>query len=98
MDDFINVIGQFIELHKDDKPLREKLQEAFDSIDRDKTGIVPAKELHHVLRSIGERLSEEEADRLFEKHNINKDKDSLNFDKFAEVFGMQNDPFGIYNK
>lgn len=97
MDTFFDLIRRFVDAHKDDKPLRDRLRESFDSIDRDKTGIIPAKELRHVLVSIGERLSFAEADSLFKKNNIDQDQD-LDFETFASIFAMNNDIFGLYNK
>lgn len=97
LNDFIDIIREFVNAHKDDPPLRDRLKESFNSMLRENEEKVPAKELKHVLRSVGERLNEEEVNRLFAKHNVHEDEE-LDFERFCTIFAMENDLFGLYNK
>ena len=90
------VCADFIAKHLNDKPMDDRLREAFDAIDRESTGSIPAAELKHVLRSIGgiERLSKDEVEALYKKHNVTEDS-NLDYQSFCKLFTIQ-DPFGLY--
>ena len=48
-----------------DTDTEEEIKEAFRVFDRDNDGIISAAELRHVMTTLGEKLTDEEADGLF---------------------------------
>ncbi len=51
----------------------QDLIEAFRIFDRDNSGTISAKELKHVMTSLGDKLTEEEADEMIKEADSNND-------------------------
>ena len=63
-----------------------ELREAFQIFDSDGDGLISAKDLRELFKSIGEKLSVEEAEEMF-KDTINEEGiDRINFDEFKRSY------------
>lgn len=51
----------------------EELMDAFRVLDKQNTGMINANELRHMVKTMGEPLSEEEANQLIKEANPDKD-------------------------
>ncbi|GAU44508.1 hypothetical protein TSUD_122780 [Trifolium subterraneum] len=76
-------LKEFGELHSgggDDKELRE----AFELYDLDKNGVISAKELHAVMRRLGEKCSLSDCRKMI--GNVDADNDgNVNFEEFKKM-------------
>lgn len=62
----------------------KELRDAFDLYDVDKNGLISAKELHDVLRKLGEKCSLSDCRRMIS--NVDADGDgSVNFEEFKKM-------------
>jgi len=62
----------------------EEIREAFKVFDRDGRGVLNAIELRHALTTIGEPLTEQEADDLFKAAEIGNDG-LINYEQFIQI-------------
>ena len=56
-----------------DPDTEEDLIEAFKNFDKDGSGNISAQELRHVMTTLGEKLTEEEADEMIREADTNGD-------------------------
>lgn len=61
----------------------EDLIEAFRIFDRDGNGQITREELRHVMTTLGEKLTEEEADEMIRQADINQDG-KINIEEFIK--------------
>ena len=84
-DGFID-LKEFADFHCNDVGNDEskELRDAFDLYDVDKNGLITAKELHDVLRKLGEKCSLSDCRRMIS--NVDADGDgSVNFEEFKKM-------------
>merc|ERR1712217_104566 len=62
----------------------EELTEAFKVFDRDGNGNISKEELRHVMTNLGEKLPEEEIEKLINEADENKDG-QINYDEFVKM-------------
>lgn len=80
---------EFVKFHsggsENDGAANEKeLRDAFDLYDLDKNGVISARELHSVLRSLGEKCSLSDCSRMI--RSVDADGDgSVNFEEFKKM-------------
>ncbi|GMM49047.1 calmodulin [Starmerella bacillaris] len=63
---------------------QEVIKEAFRVFDRNGNGFISAAELRHVLTSIGDKLTEEEADEMIRAADVDGDG-QINYEEFSRV-------------
>lgn len=56
-----------------DTDTTEELKEAFKVFDKDGNGFISASELRHVMKSLGERLTDEEVDEMIKEADLDGD-------------------------
>ena len=66
----------------------EELKEAFRVFDRDGTGYISTVELRHIMTTLGEKLSEEEANEMMKIADPNN-TGKINYDEFAKFLTSQ---------
>jgi len=64
--DFLEVVHAHTQVEK----IPDEILDAFKAADKDKTGMIPAKELKHILGKWGEKLSPREVDQIFREANV----------------------------
>ncbi|GAB4832412.1 hypothetical protein Ancab_006429 [Ancistrocladus abbreviatus] len=63
-----------------------ELREAFDMYDKDKNGLISARELHTVLKSLGEKVSLKDCSKMI--RSVDMDGDGhVNFEEFKKMMG-----------
>ena len=67
-----------------DPDTEEDLIEAFKIFDKDGSGVISAAELRHVMTTLGERLTEEEADEMIREADIDNDG-FINYHEFVKI-------------
>ena len=67
-----------------DPDTEEDLIEAFRIFDKDGSGNISALELRHVMTTLGERLTEEEADEMIKEADTNNDG-QINYQEFVKI-------------
>lgn len=67
-----------------DPDSEEDLIEAFKMFDKDNNGFISAAELRHVMTTLGEKLTEEEADEMIKEADMNNDG-QINYQEFVKV-------------
>eukprot|EP01022_Parablepharisma_sp_SALTPOND_P028437 TRINITY_DN70963_c0_g1_i1.p5 TRINITY_DN70963_c0_g1~~TRINITY_DN70963_c0_g1_i1.p5 ORF type:complete len:178 (-),score=25.90 TRINITY_DN70963_c0_g1_i1:1809-2342(-) len=67
-----------------DNDTEEELMEAFKVFDRDGSGSISSEELRHVMMNLGEKLSEEEVDKMLREADVNGDG-SIDFSEFVNM-------------
>ena len=60
------------------------IMEAFKIFDKDGTGVISSHELRHVITTLGEKLTEEEADELIREADIDGDG-TINYHEFVKI-------------
>jgi calcium-binding protein CML len=76
-------LKEFGELHNGGGDTKE-LREAFEMYDLDKNGLISAKELHAVMRRLGEKCSLGDCRRMI--GNVDADSDgNVNFEEFKKM-------------
>ncbi|XP_046582462.1 calmodulin-A-like isoform X2 [Haliotis rubra] len=65
-DEFLTMMCRRLNTYDEESELRE----AFDTMDRDQNGFISAAELRYTLTSMGDMLSDEEADELIRQADI----------------------------
>ena len=63
---------------------REEIREAFAIFDRDGNGTISATELRHILKSMGEKLTDEEIDAIIKDADINADG-YIHYEQFVHL-------------
>ena len=58
--------------------------EAFKTFDKDNSGLITAKNLVHVMASLGERITEEEAEEMIKNADTDGDG-TINFKEFCDI-------------
>ena len=86
-DGFIS-LEEFAEFHKggssSSASSTKELRDAFDLYDLDKNGLISAKELHEVLRRLGEKCTLVDCSKMIS--SVDKDGDGhVNFDEFKNM-------------
>jgi len=64
---------------------KKEIVEAFQIYDRQKKGFVTAKELRHLMTTVGEALTHEEVDEMFQEAGVGGDDFKINYVKFVEI-------------
>lgn len=67
-----------------DPDSEEDLIEAFKIFDKDGNGVISANELRHVMTTLGEKLSQEEADEMIKEADIDGDG-HINYQEFVKI-------------
>jgi calmodulin len=67
-----------------DPDTEEDLIEAFKIFDKDGNGVISAAELRHVMTTLGERLTEEEADEMIREADTDNDG-FINYHEFVKI-------------
>ena len=67
-----------------DPDTEEDLIEAFKIFDKDGNGVISAQELRHVMTTLGERLTEDEADEMIREADIDGDG-YINYHEFVRI-------------
>lgn len=67
---------------------QEVIKEAFRVFDRNGNGLISAAELRHVLTSIGDKLTDEEADEMIRAADVDGDG-QINYEEFSRVLSEQ---------
>uniref|UniRef100_L2G7Q7 Calmodulin n=2 Tax=Colletotrichum gloeosporioides species complex TaxID=2707338 RepID=L2G7Q7_COLFN len=62
----------------------EELKNAFKVFDRDGSGTISAEELRHVLKSLGENMTNAEIDEMIQMADKNGDG-TIDYDEFASI-------------
>ncbi|GMH04356.1 hypothetical protein Nepgr_006195 [Nepenthes gracilis] len=62
----------------------EELRDAFAMYDKDKNGLISARELHSVLKSLGENCSLKDCSRMISSFDIDGDG-FVNFEEFKKM-------------
>ena len=78
--------NEFLELYSrkmNEPETEEDLIEAFRIFDRDGNGLITRDELRHVMTTLGEKLTEEEADEMLRQADINQDG-YINIEEFIK--------------
>lgn len=78
----VQLIGQKVTNPPSESP--ESLREMFRMYDKDGRGVITVKEMRHLLTSVGEKLSDEEADELLKMTGCVKG-DNVEYDKFIQI-------------
>ncbi|XP_077236072.1 calcium-binding EF-hand family protein [Tasmannia lanceolata] len=87
-DGFID-LKEFADFHRGSGDVSGELRDAFEMYDLDKNGLISAKELHMVLRKLGEKCSIEECTRMI--CSVDSDGDgSVNFEEFKKMMTNSN--------
>lgn len=60
----------------------------FQVFDRDNNGFISATELRHVMKSLGEALTDEEVDEMIEQADVNGDG-QVNYEEFVKMMMEQ---------
>ncbi|XP_022143269.1 probable calcium-binding protein CML23 [Momordica charantia] len=85
-DGFID-LDEFAEFHQDVSATgggNKDLQDAFDLYDIDKNGLISAKELHSVLKRLGEKCSLKDCCRMISSVDVDGDG-HVNFEEFKKM-------------
>ncbi|XP_031098495.1 calmodulin-like protein 8 [Ipomoea triloba] len=78
--EFLNALSKRME----DTDSEEELKEAFKVFDKDQNGYISANELRNVMISLGEKLTEEEADQMIREADLDGDG-QVNYDDFVKM-------------
>ncbi|XP_023020958.1 calmodulin-like protein 4 [Leptinotarsa decemlineata] len=78
--DFLEVMH----IHSRVENIPNEVIEAFRANDPDGKGVIPAKNLRHLLQNWGECLSPKEVDRIFREANVNNSS-MVKYEDFAKV-------------
>lgn len=68
-EEFLDIIDK--QIHQGD--IEDEVLDAFRAFDKDQDGKIAASELAHILKNIGEPLSQEEVDEMIAQADIHKD-------------------------
>lgn len=71
-------------MEKDSSQCIEDLRNAFTLYDRDNNGLISAEELHHVLRSMGEKATLADCKSMIRAVDKNGDG-AVNFEEFVQM-------------
>ncbi|XP_073145234.1 probable calcium-binding protein CML18 [Henckelia pumila] len=82
-DGFID-LNEFKAFHCVGSDSNKELREAFDLYDQDKNGKISAKELHTVLRSLGEKCSLKDCRRMIGSFDVDGDG-CVDFEEFKKM-------------
>jgi calcium-binding protein CML len=92
-DGFVD-FDEFVAFHfsnHDQAAAEAELREAFAMYDLDKNGVISAKELHKVLRSLGERCSVGDCARMIRSVDVDGDG-CVSFEEFKKMMGVADKP------
>lgn len=82
--EFITMMARRMKTSDDE----EVIKEAFRVFDRNGNGLISAAELRHVLTSIGDKLTDEEADEMIRAADVDGDG-QINYEEFSRVLSEQ---------
>lgn len=82
-DTFLTLLGRFYRADTD-----KELTDAFRVFDKDGKGFVDAKELRHILTTLGEKLSEKEADQFIREADPTS-SGKVSFENFMKVVSIK---------
>ncbi|KAK1351638.1 putative calcium-binding protein CML23 [Heracleum sosnowskyi] len=87
-DGFID-LNEFAKFHlassgEDSKELRD----AFDVYDRDKNGVISASELHYTLKSLGQKCTLRDCEKMISAVDVDGDG-AVNFDEFKKMMNKK---------
>ncbi|KAF9606522.1 hypothetical protein IFM89_025895 [Coptis chinensis] len=78
--EFLNLMAEKIKEVDAD----EELKEAFRVFDKDQNGFISANELRHVMISLGESLTDEEANQMIKEADLDGDG-QVNYEEFVRM-------------
>jgi len=79
-------LKEFGQIHTGGGGDATELREAFEMYDLDKNGLISAKELHAVMRRLGEKCSLSDCRKMI--GNVDADRDgNVNFEEFKKMMG-----------
>ncbi|XP_018319363.1 calmodulin-like protein 4 [Agrilus planipennis] len=78
--DFLEVMH----VHSRVEDIPREIINAFKAADPDGTGVIPAKQLRHLLHNWGECLSGKEVDRIFREANVNPNS-MVQYEDFVKI-------------
>ncbi|CAH9104975.1 unnamed protein product [Cuscuta europaea] len=86
---FLNLIASKFKAAALSKDLHveEELAEAFKVLDKDQNGYISSTGLRHVMRNLGEKLSEEEVEQMIKEADLDGDG-QVNYDDFVKTMMM----------
>jgi calmodulin len=79
--EFLQIYAE--KINEPDSP--DDLVEAFKIFDADNDGFITKKELKHILTSMGQKLTDEDAERIILEADINRDG-KIDYREFVEYF------------
>nr|CAI5831702.1 unnamed protein product [Callosobruchus analis] len=82
-----NELCDFLEVmhvHSRIENLPKEVIDAFKAADTDGKGVIPAKQLRHLLQNWGECLSAKEIDRIFREANVNNNS-MVRYEDFVKI-------------
>uniref|UniRef100_A0A914XPL2 EF-hand domain-containing protein n=1 Tax=Plectus sambesii TaxID=2011161 RepID=A0A914XPL2_9BILA len=85
--DFACFLDVLHEHQRKGDPIKEVLM-AFRSHDRQRKGVIPAKELRAILTGMGERMAPQEIDRVFREANVIDPKGLVRYEDFVRVISI----------
>lgn len=84
LDEFMVMMQRFADQPPEQATLDERVQEAFKVFDLDGNGFIDKHELKHVMKRLGETLSDNDLDAMFDEADINKDG-AIDFGEFRTL-------------
>lgn len=78
--DFLEVMH----IHSRIENLPKEVVDAFKAADPESSGLIPAKQLRHLLQNWGECLSPKEVDRIFREANVNNNS-MVRYEDFVKI-------------
>ncbi|XP_042422258.1 calmodulin-like [Zingiber officinale] len=78
--EFLNMMAHKLK----DAGSEEELKEAFRVFDKDQNGFISAAELHHVMKNIGEKLTDDEVNQMIREADTDGDG-QINYQEFIKI-------------
>lgn len=86
-DGFID-LNEFAAFHLASSADNKELRDAFDVYDRDKNGVISASELHQTLKSLGQKCTLRDCEKMISAVDVDGDG-AVNFDEFKKMMNRK---------
>ncbi|KAL8117902.1 putative calcium-binding protein CML23 [Apium graveolens] len=90
-DGFID-LNEFATFHLassgDDSAVNKELRDAFDVYDRDKNGVISVSELHYTLKSLGQKCTMRDCEKMISAVDVDGDG-AVNFEEFKKMMNSK---------